>query len=702
MEEIRLYHSVWKTLLLAIFCLAFSVSFVVLFLLGEEFRWSDYDVIALVGFGVFIFIGLYGIYFLFVLLKERLWHQPYMTITDKSIIVNSIKKHEINIADVDCFDVVSFSMGNVRLFIYYKPTAERPKKKTNIDVSFIEVKASVLYDLLNERIPQQSSPIVQEELEELKNKTICDDETCQLDSEEPIDTVVRPSTKYQAMLYVFLSSVLIAAVWALVRWGWIEWGWLPKAKNYVPNFVVPALLTAIHLFICRNYIRAFGSIVGEYAWLFIAILPCLLFMGTGRWVKQKMQSIPMIHVITAKMEPVLAEADYIYVENLSIAEIDTVRGYYYPDFSVQHFNNRSDIIFHLYGVYPLRVLPNVFIASETTKRHDYTHASDEVLDEKFDQFMEKEDGFLLKEEMNHRYLKRLLPSDNIEGYQAAIKEIYKIEDKTFDSDKIVIYELQSEEVSTEDSGYFRNICLILLLLEALLLLFVYALFFKKDKYEEAVISSRRWERTVIHATPDEILLYSLPVLMIVVFLLMMFTGYSMDTANWEMLMQWGALEKESVLEEHEWWRLLTFGFLHDGFLHLFGNLFFYIISALFLLGRHSGYRITLVFLISTLVSGIFILLFSTGFCVGASGGVFGLMSFWVGYELYLKYVVKDPLASWRFVAYPVGMLVLNILLSFGNGISMSGHVGGLVAGLIMAVIIGAMNKKSEATAENFN
>lgn len=99
-------------------------------------------------------------------------------------------------------------------------------------------------------------------------------------------------------------------------------------------------------------------------------------------------------------------------------------------------------------------------------------------------------------------------------------------------------------------------------------------------------------------------------------------------------------------------------------------------------------------LISILFSGIVFLLFGSGYCVGASGGVFGVMSFWLTYDLYSAYVDKDHETS-PSVRFPLGMILMNLILCFGNGISMSGHLGGLVAGIILAIIIGAKDKSSK-------
>ena len=509
---------------------------------------------------------------------------------------------------------------------------------------------------------------------------------------------VQDIPNYSPVFRVLFVSVIMAAIYALIRWGWIEWGWFPKAKDYVPDIVVPVIMAAVHLFICRNFISSLRGKAGEFALFVGAVLSIILFMFAGftggLMVDRKTVDISDFHNVTPEMESALAKADYLHVKNLSTADLDTIRGNYYFDVSTYHTGYkglRTKIVFHLYGVYPLRAIPNVYLANETTERHDYTFTSKKVLNAKHQHFIEKKAGFMLNEEMNDRYLKRLLPSDNIEGYQEAIREIYKKGNKTFDSDKIIIYEFTKSEKS-ENGILFVVIIFAILLLEIILLLIGYRWFFGKEKYTKAVITSGWWKEWWKELKPDEILVYSLPVLMTLIFILMLFNGYSTDTTNRAMLMQWGALERTSVLEGHEWWRLLTYGFLHNDFIHLFGNVFIFVLSATLLLSSHNGYRITFVFLLSTFVSGLFFLFWSSGYWgVGASGGVFGILGFWFAYELYVKYVNKER-ERFLTVREPLVMIVINLLFSFSNGISMSGHIGGLVAGIILAIIIGIKNK----------
>lgn len=133
--------------------------------------------------------------------------------------------------------------------------------------------------------------------------------------------------------------------------------------------------------------------------------------------------------------------------------------------------------------------------------------------------------------------------------------------------------------------------------------------------------------------------------------------------------------------EGEWYRLLTSGFLHASLFHIGFNMF-----ALFFLGRilEPGIgtaRFVAIYFVS-LFAGSFgaTLLSPDSLTIGASGAIFGIFG--------ATFVIArnrgvDALAS------SIGIiLVLNLAITFGSReISIGGHLGGLVAGVLCALVI---------------
>lgn len=135
------------------------------------------------------------------------------------------------------------------------------------------------------------------------------------------------------------------------------------------------------------------------------------------------------------------------------------------------------------------------------------------------------------------------------------------------------------------------------------------------------------------------------------------------------------------VSEGEWYRLVTAAFLHEGLLHIGGNMLL-----LFFLGRilEPGIgtpRFVLLYAVSLLAGSFGALLFSPdSLSIGASGAVFGVLG--------ATFVIArgrgvDALAS------SVGILILlNLAFSFSDPrISIGAHVGGLVAGVLCALLI---------------
>jgi membrane associated rhomboid family serine protease len=132
---------------------------------------------------------------------------------------------------------------------------------------------------------------------------------------------------------------------------------------------------------------------------------------------------------------------------------------------------------------------------------------------------------------------------------------------------------------------------------------------------------------------------------------------------------------------HEYWRLLTAGFLHDGVLHIALNMLslWFIGNALEpAIGRWNFLAIYM----ASLLAGSFGALWFEPLAptVGASTAIFGVF----GALIVVAYHRGIPI--WQ---SGLGMvLILNLLISFTfSGISIGGHIGGLVAGLICGEMI---------------
>jgi membrane associated rhomboid family serine protease len=130
----------------------------------------------------------------------------------------------------------------------------------------------------------------------------------------------------------------------------------------------------------------------------------------------------------------------------------------------------------------------------------------------------------------------------------------------------------------------------------------------------------------------------------------------------------------------EYWRLVTSGFLHAGFIHIFFNMYL-----LWVLGQQlervmGSLRFGTLYL-TALMCGSFgaLVQTSTSPVVGASGAVFGLMG---ATAVELRRRGHDPFSGGL-----GGLILINLALGFipGLHIAFGGHIGGLIGGILAAL-----------------
>lgn len=165
MEEVKIYSSLWRMILL------FLAS--ILFVLGGIFILHMHRNMfhLVVGWVSILFFGCCGIIFLFSFLKERLFGQAHLTITDEELTYRRFRTIHVRFADVASFEVREIG-DNEFVAINYKPDVERQmmqdasifdrllrsmnKRLINaldsISVTDISMTADELCNILNERL----------------------------------------------------------------------------------------------------------------------------------------------------------------------------------------------------------------------------------------------------------------------------------------------------------------------------------------------------------------------------------------------------------------------------------------------------------------------------------------------------------------------------------------------------------------------
>ncbi len=135
------------------------------------------------------------------------------------------------------------------------------------------------------------------------------------------------------------------------------------------------------------------------------------------------------------------------------------------------------------------------------------------------------------------------------------------------------------------------------------------------------------------------------------------------------------------IEDGEWWRLFTSAFLHYGLVHMAMNVFILVLLGRMLEPAIGGPRMLLLYGVSLCGGGLGALLVEpNGLTAGASGAVFGLAA---------AVVVAERAAGVRWQDSGILIfLVINVVLSFlWPRISIGGHLGGMFAGALAALIL---------------
>ncbi len=146
----------------------------------------------------------------------------------------------------------------------------------------------------------------------------------------------------------------------------------------------------------------------------------------------------------------------------------------------------------------------------------------------------------------------------------------------------------------------------------------------------------------------------------------------------------------------EYYRIITSAFVHANILHLLCNMY-----TLFVIGSQvenflGKKKFIFIYFASAVLGSLLSLSFSSGFSVGASGAIFGLMGsliyFGYHYRLYLNTVIKSQI---------IPLVIANLALGFMvSGIDNFAHIGGLIGGYLSTMAIGASDKATKSEKIN--
>ena len=183
--------------------------------------------------------------------------------------------------------------------------------------------------------------------------------------------------------------------------------------------------------------------------------------------------------------------------------------------------------------------------------------------------------------------------------------------------------------------------------------------------------------------------YALIAINIIVFILMYVFGNGSEDG--QTLINFGANYKGG-----DYYRLITSAFLHIGVWHLLCNVY-----SLYVIGSQlecffGKIKYLIIYLGSAIFGNLMSNLFFDGITAGASGAIFGLLGallyFGYHYRVYLGTTLKSQI---------IPIIVLNLLLGFSmESINNAAHIGGLVGGVLLSIMVGVKYKTTKFEKSN--
>jgi len=177
---------------------------------------------------------------------------------------------------------------------------------------------------------------------------------------------------------------------------------------------------------------------------------------------------------------------------------------------------------------------------------------------------------------------------------------------------------------------------------------------------------------------------------------MVIAGFGFVSFKGEDLLNWGANFRPAT-NDGQWWRLLTNMFMHGGLMHILANMYGLLFVGIFMEPLLGKTKYLLVYLTTGILASIAsIWWYEATISVGASGAIFGL------YGFFLAALLLKAFPPYFGKAFLVSMLVFvgfNLLMGLTGGIDNAAHIGGLVSGFLIGVVMARqLKQKMEITA----
>ncbi|WP_080875040.1 rhomboid family intramembrane serine protease [Oceanobacillus timonensis] len=136
------------------------------------------------------------------------------------------------------------------------------------------------------------------------------------------------------------------------------------------------------------------------------------------------------------------------------------------------------------------------------------------------------------------------------------------------------------------------------------------------------------------------------------------------------------------IHQNEYYRMLSYAFLHVSFAHFAFNMVAIIILNPPIEKSVGKLKYVILFFFTIIGSAIAIIIMSSGPVVGASGFGYGIFGLYLSIICFKKKLIDKQSRSALLVFITIGFL----LTFFAKGVSVASHFGGFISGIIIGIV----------------
>lgn len=175
-------------------------------------------------------------------------------------------------------------------------------------------------------------------------------------------------------------------------------------------------------------------------------------------------------------------------------------------------------------------------------------------------------------------------------------------------------------------------------------------------------------------------------------------GFAVTSVDPPVLLGFGAKQNNLIVEQHQYWRLITSIFIHIGIIHLLLNNY-----ALWIIGQeieriYGSARFVILYLATGIVGSIGSFVFNPqATSAGASGSIFGLFGVMAAFAFRYRKEIPEFLSR-DIKRRVIPIIFINLVFGFSVRIvDNSAHIGGLLSGVALALVVPYMRPNERIT-----